>query len=148
MAKAPASHRRSDSAPASATPVPPAPRRARRRDPPGSRLPRRRRRAPAPGRELPHGPLPRPTRSPPAARSSPAAYTSESGAQPEQDVDAERGKAAHLRVLLVQEVQDAGRGLERLQPAPATQHPVGPPRVHPSPAAVEDVAKGVELLRA
>src|SRR5262245_8475926 len=73
---------------------------------------------------------------------------SEPRAQPEQEVGAERGEPAHLRVALVRHVHHAEVSVERIQEPPLPDQAVGATDVHARPAAVEDVAEVVELLGA
>src|SRR5215470_18098425 len=69
-------------------------------------------------------------------------------AQPDQEVGAERGEPAHLRVALVQHVHHAEVRVERVQEPPRPDQAVGATEVHARPPAVEDVAEAVELLGA
>src|SRR2546430_1599999 len=72
--------------------------------------------------------------------STPSIIGSERRPQPEQAGDAERGKTAHLRVPLVQEVLDSGRQVHRLDEGVAVQEAIGAAEVHARVAAVVDAS--------
>src|SRR5262245_59958870 len=80
------------------------------------------------------------------ARPSIIARASVGGPQADEEVGAERGKAAHLGVRLVEDVLGAGDQIEPVHPPELLEEAVGPARVPACVTAVVDVAEAIELV--
>src|SRR5205823_13930213 len=89
-------------------------------------------------------PSPRPPPAPPASRRRRGSLERHSDAR--DAGDAERGEAADLGVMLIQEVLDPGREVHGLQVAPALEETVPPADVDTRVTAVVDGAEGLPLL--